>query len=141
MQVNQKVKKRYIAFLWDCYEQKTGNYKDTLAKHRVDGSLFTTLRNLGYITSVNHATFNWTGNILNNERVEQIIGLHIDKVRAYHAEYRKRKKEIKAQEEHNNDPKYEGEYVDFPPKMTEKEAIEFLKSKGYEIFRVERRQL
>jgi len=122
--------KKYAAFIEECFHKRTFDLKQMLHKHNVDGSLITTLSKLEMVILVSKGVYNWIGNTLTQSDIDGIIQLHRDRAKMY-KEKRDRRKEL----EQGNNPESK-------PSITEEQAVEFLKSiGGYEIYKVERKQL
>jgi hypothetical protein len=141
----QKTEKKYADFIKDCYKEMTFSQKAMLAKHKVDASLFQTMRKDQFIVAVSTDVFNWIEGKPNEVSIKRIIDSHRERVKVYvkrRAEkYRKNKEIEELVSRPAPKPRFEY-YTPTPEPITEQSAIEFLKSiGGYEIFKVERKQL
>lgn len=144
----QKTEKKYADFIKDCYKERTFSQSAMLSKHKVDASLFQTMRKEHFIVSVSADVCNWIEDKPNDVSIKRIIDSHRERVKAYvkrRAEkYRKQKAiaELVSHPAPEPTPRPMFEYTPNPAPMTEESAIAFLKSVGgYEIFKVERKQL
>lgn len=144
----QKTEKKYADFIKDCYKEKTFSHKSMLAKHKVDASLFQTMRKDQFIVSVSADVSNWIESKPNEVSIKRLIDSHRERVKIYvkrRAEkYRKEKaiEEIATRPAPEPTPRPLFEYIPTAEPMTEESAVAFLKSiGGYEIFKVERKQL
>jgi hypothetical protein len=130
----QKTDKKYADFIKDCEKKRTFSIKEMLAKHKVDAAIVTTMRQEEIIVSVTADVCNWIESVPNAVMISRIIEAH-----------RQRKAKEKQIKEVANRPAptdtYRFKYVE-PTPMTEEGAVAFLKSLGgYEIYKVERKQL
>jgi hypothetical protein len=130
----QKTHKKYADFINDCYSEMTFSIKGMLAKHKIDAAIVTTLRQEHCIVSVTADTSNWIEGKPNDVMISRIVEAHRDRITKYRlARKRKLKEKPKPQFDY---------YVPTPEPITEESAVAFLKSiGGYEIFKVERKQL
>lgn len=141
----QKTEKKYADFIKDCYKEMTFSQSAMLSKHKVDASLFQTMRKEHFIVSVSADVCNWIEAKPNEVSIKRIIDSHRERVKAYvkrRAEkYRKQKAIAELVSHPAPEPKPEPLFS-FTAQMTEEDAVAFLKSVGgYEIFKVERKQL
>jgi len=142
--IKDKTRKKYSAFIDDCAHQKTFVVSSIIKNHKVDASIITTLRHEGYVASVTTDVCNWIVSMPTSDMVDRIIASHKERVKRY-AEQRKKRNKLReemdkasvvaAAEEAN------AQFIPEPSTMSERDAIEFLKSRGYEIYKVERKQL
>jgi len=142
----QKTEKKYADFIKDCYKERTFSQSAMLTKHKVDASLFQTMRKDQFIVSVSADVCNWIEDKPNEVSIKRLIDSHRERVRVYvkrRAEkYRKEKAIAELVSNPEPKPRPMFEYTPNPAPMTEESAIAFLKSVGgYEIFKVERKQL
>lgn len=138
----QKTDKKYADFIKDCEKKRTFSFKEMLAKHKVDAAIITTMRQEECIASVTADLCNWIEGIPNEVMVRRIIESHRQRITTYRLNRQNKVKQIK---EVANRPAptdtYRFKYVE-PAPMTEEGAVAFLKSLGgYEIYKVERKQL
>jgi hypothetical protein len=126
--------KKYAAFINDCYEQKTFDLRQLLQKHRVDGSLISTLSSMDLVVSVRSGVYNWVGDFpLTPNSIELIIYRHRERAKAYRL---KREEKVILRRVGPVAPGHQ------EPTITEQQAVDFLKSiGGYEIYKVERKQV
>jgi len=142
----QKTDKKYNDFIRECADKKTFSIKAMLAKHKVDAAIITTMRQEECIASVTADLCNWIEGIPNEVMIRRIIEAHRQRIVRYRLNRESKAKEKQIQEVANRPaPKptdtYRFKYVE-PETMTEESAVAFLKSLGgYEIFKVERKQL
>jgi hypothetical protein len=144
----QKTEKKYADFIKDCYKEMTFSQRAMLTKHKVDASLFQTMRKDQFIVSVSADVCNWIEGKPNEVSIKRLIDSHRERVKVYVKRRAEKYRKEKAIEELANHPAPEFkprpmfEYTPTPEPMTEESAVEFLKSiGGYEIFKVERKQL
>jgi hypothetical protein len=145
----QKTEKKYADFIKDCYKEKTFSQSAMLTKHRVDASLFQTMRKDQFIVSVSADVCNWIEGKPNEVSIKRLIDSHRERVKVYVKRRAEKCRKERAIEEFANHPAPESKpspmfeyYVPTPEAMTEESAVAFLKSiGGYEIFKVERKQL
>jgi hypothetical protein len=140
----EKTDKKYADFIKDCYKEMTFSIKSMLAKHKVDAAIIVTMRHEGCIVSVTADVCNWIEPKPNEVMLSRIIEAHRDRINMYRLARLNKKKEKHVQEVANRpEPTdtYRFKYVE-PEPMTEQGAVAFLKSLGgYEIYKVERKQL
>lgn len=129
MKQNQAItEKKYSAFITDCFQSKTFDAISLSRKHEVDSSLITTLSNLGSVVLMKKGVYNWIGPYPTQEVIQAIIEAHRERMR----QYRNNRAQKKEQQE-ASDP---------VPSITEEQAVNLLKSLGgYEIYKIERKQL
>ena len=132
----QKTHKKYADFINDCYSEMTFSIKSMVSKHKIDAAIITTLRQEGCIVSVTADTSNWIETKPNEVMINRIIESHRQRITTYRLNRLKKVKEKQI-------PAPNLEWYTPPPEpITEQSAIAFLKSLGgYEIFKVERKQL
>lgn len=145
MKARAKTDKKYADFIKDCANAKTFSIKAMLEKHKVDAAIITTMRQEECIASVTADLSNWIEGIPNEVMVRRIIESHRQRITTYRLNRLKKVKEKQIQEVASRpapEPaKYRFKYVE-PEPMTEESAVAFLKSLGgYEIYKVERKQL
>ena len=140
----EKTAKKYADFIKDCYKERTFSIKGMLAKHKIDAAIVTTMRQEHCIVSVSADVCNWIESKPNEVMISRIIEAHRQRITKYRLarEHKAKQKDI---EEIATRPAptdtYRFKYVE-PEPMTEHGAVAFLKSiGGYEIFKVERKQL
>lgn len=105
-----------------------------LAKHHIDAAIVTTLRQEHCIVSVTADTSNWIEGKPNDVMISRIVEAHRERITKYRLA---RKSKLKEKPK----PQFDY-YVPTPEPITEESAVAFLKSiGGYEIFKVERKQL
>jgi len=138
----QKTDKKYADFIKDCEKKRTFSIKEMLAKHKVDAAIITTMRQEEIIVSVTADLCNWIESTPNEVMIRRIIEAHRQRITTYRLT-RQRKIKEKQIKEVANRPAPQFEYYTPPPEpITEQSAVEFLKSiGGYEIYKVERKQL
>ena len=130
----QRTHKKYADFINDCYSERTFSIKGMLAKHHIDAAIVTTLRQEHCIVSVTADTSNWIEGKPNDVMISRIVEAHRDRIAKYRLA---RKSKLKAKDEYVSERLFQ-----FNPPMSEESAVAFLKSLGgYEIFKVERKQL
>ena len=144
MRQKEKTAKKYADFIKDCYKEMTFSIKGMLAKHKIDAAIVTTMRHEHCIVSVSADVCNWIESKPNEVMISRIIESHRDRINKYRLarEHKAKEKVIKeiATRPAPTDT-YKFKYVE-PEPMTEEGAVAFLKSLGgYEIFKVERKQL
>ncbi len=144
MSQKEKTAKKYADFIKDCYKERTFSIKGMLAKHKIDAAIITTMRQEDCIVSVSADVSNWIESKPNEVMIRRIIEAHRDRINKYRLA-RQHKAKQKQIEEVATRPAptdtYKFKYVEHVP-MTEDGAVAFLKSLGgYEIFKVERKQL
>ena len=140
----QKTHKKYADFINDCYSERTFSIKSMVSKHKVDAAIITTLRQEECIVSVTADTSNWIETKPNEVMINRIIESHRQRLAQYRLARQIKLKEKNIQELVSRPaPEYVSERLfQFNPHMTEESAVAFLKSLGgYEIFKVERKQL
>jgi hypothetical protein len=129
----EKTNKKYAEFIKDCAKEKTFSIKKMLAKHKVDASIITTMRQESIIVSVSADISNWTGSIPNEGLTSRIIEMHRQRAVTYRLARESKKKLVEESVPEKG--------LDIPL-ITEEQAVLFLKSLGcYEIYKVERKQL
>jgi hypothetical protein len=134
----QKTHKKYADFINDCYSERTFSIKSMVSKHKVDAAIISTLRQEECIVSVTADTSNWIEAKPNEVMINRIIESHRQRITKYRLA---RQSKLKAKENQIPAPNLEW-YTPPPEPITEQSAIAFLKSLGgYEIFKVERKQL
>lgn len=141
----QKTDKKYADFIKDCEKKRTFSIKEMLAKHKVDAAIVTTMRQEEIIVSVTADVCNWIESVPNEVMISRIIEAHRQRITTYRLNRQKKVKEKQIQEVATRPaPKpmtYKFHYTE-PEPMTEESAVAFLKSLGgYEIYKVERKQL
>jgi hypothetical protein len=141
----QKTNKKYADFIKDCAKDRTFSIKAMLAKHKVDAAIVTTMRQEQCIVSVTSDLCNWIESTPNEVMLSRIIEAHRQRITTYRLTRQSKIKEKRIKEVANRpapDPiTYRFNYVE-PEPMTEESAVAFLKSLGgYEIYKVERKQL
>lgn len=141
----QKTDKKYNDFIRECADKKTFSIKAMLAKHKVDAAIITTMRQEDCIASVTADLCNWIEGIPNEVMLRRIVEAHRQRIVRYRLNRESKAKEKQIQEVASKPaPKpitYRFNYTE-PEPMTEESAVEFLKSiGGYEIYKVERKQL
>jgi len=140
----EKTAKKYADFIKDCYKEKTFSIKGMLAKHKIDASILCTMRQEDCIVSVSADVSNWIESAPNDVMISRIIEAHRQRITKYRLarEHKAKQKQIEqvATRPAPTDT-YRFKYVE-PEPMTEESAVAFLKSLGgYEIYKVERKQL
>jgi hypothetical protein len=138
----QKTDKKYNDFIRECADKKTFSIKAMLAKHKIDAAIITTMRQEECIASVTADLSNWIEGIPNEVMIRRIIEAHRERITLYRLNRQSKLKEKQIQEVATRPaPKFEY-FVPTPDPITEESAVEFLKSiGGYEIYKVERKQL
>ena len=138
----QKTDKKYADFIKDCEKKRTFSAKEMLAKHKVDAAIITTMRYEECIASVTTDLCNWIEGVPNDVMIRRIIESHRERITLYRLNRQSKIKE-KQIEEVANRPAPNHEWFTPPTEpITEQSAVEFLKAiGGYEIFKVERKQL
>jgi hypothetical protein len=124
----EKTNRKYAELFRDCAKEKTFSIKKMLAKHKVDASIVTTMRQEECIVSVSADVCNWIESTPNEVMTSRIIESHRQRAKLYRIH-----RELRQKDEPNKTPE---------PTITEEQAVAFLKSLGgYEIYKVERKQL
>jgi hypothetical protein len=138
----QKTDKKYAEFIKDCAKDRTFSIKAMLAKHKIDAAIITTMRQEEIIVSVTADLSNWIESVPNDVMISRIIEAHRQRITSYRLT-RQRKIKDKQIKEVANRPAPNHEWFTPPTEpMTEESAVEFLKNiGGYEIYKVERKQL
>ena len=140
----QKTDKKYADFIKDCEKKRTFSIKEMLAKHKVDAAIVTTMRQEEIIVSVTADVCNWIESVPNAVMISRIIEAHRQRITTYRLNRLKKIKEKQIKEVANRPAPtdtYRFKYVE-PTPITEESAVAFLKSLGgYEIYKVERKQL
>lgn len=132
----QKTEKKYSDFIRECADKGTFSIKAMIAKHKVDAAIVTTMRQEECITSVTADLSNWIETKPNEVMINRIIESHRQRITMYRLNRLK-----KVKEKQITTPNLEW-YTPPPEPITEQSAVAFLKSLGgYEIFKVERKQL
>jgi len=144
MSQKEKTDKKYADFIKDCYKEKTFSIKGMLAKHKIDAAIITTMRQEQFIVSVSADVCNWIEPKPNEVSIRHLIEAHRQRITKYRLA-RESKAKAKTVKEIATRPAptdtYKFKYVEHEP-MTEESAVAFLKSLGgYEIFKIERKQL
>jgi len=130
----QKTEKKYSDFIRECANKGTFSIKVMVSKHQVDAAIITTMRQEECIASVTADLCNWIETKPNDVMISRIIEAHRDRITKYRLA---RKSKLKEKPK----PQFDY-YVPTPEPITEESAVAFLKSiGGYEIFKVERKQL
>ena len=130
----QKTHKKYADFINDCYSERTFSIKSMVSKHKIDAAIVSTLRQEECIVSVTADTSNWIEGKPNEVMISRIVDAHRDRITKYRLA---RKSKLKAKDEYVSERLFQ-----FNAPMTEESAVAFLKSLGgYEIFKIERKQL
>ena len=145
MKARAKTDKKYADFIKDCANVRTFSIKAMLEKHKVDAAIITTMRQEDCIASVTADLSNWIASNPNEVMIRHIIDAHRQRITMYRLNRLKKVKEKQVKEvasrpapEHSA---YKFYYTELDP-MTEESAVAFLKSLGgYEIYKVERKQL
>jgi hypothetical protein len=128
----EKTNRKYAEFIRDCAKEKTFSIKKMLAKHKVDASIITTMRQEECIVSVSADVCNWIESIPNEVMISRIIETHRQRAVVYRLARESKEKVVK-----ESMP-----CAPSTPLITEQQAVQFLKNLGcYEIFKVERKQL
>jgi len=136
----QKTDKKYADFIKDCEKKRTFSTKEMLAKHKVDAAIITTMRKEEVIVSVTADLCNWIESAPNEVMIRRIIESHRQRITTYRLT-RQRKIKEKQINEVASRPAPMFEYTPTAV-LTEEQAVEFLKAiGGYEIYKVERKQL
>ena len=138
----QKTNKKYADFIKDCAKDRTFSIKAMLAKHKVDAAIVTTMRQEECIVSVTSDLCNWIESTPNEVMLSRIIEAHRQRITTYRLTRQSKIKEKRIKEVASR-PAPQFEYYTPPTEpITEESAVEFLKSiGGYEIYKVERKQL
>jgi predicted TIM-barrel fold metal-dependent hydrolase len=140
----QKTDKKYADFIKDCEKKRTFSIKEMLAKHKVDAAIITTMRQEEIIVSVTADVCNWIESAPNAVMISRIIESHRERVTKYRLAREHKVKQKQIQEVATRPAptdRYRFTYVE-PEPMNEEGAVAFLKSiGGYEIYKVERKQL
>lgn len=140
----QKTEKKYADFIKDCEKKRTFSIKEMLAKHKVDAAIVTTMRQEEIIVSVTADVCNWIESVPNAVMISRIIEAHRQRIVRYRLNRESKAKEKQIKEVANRPAPtdtYRFKYVE-PTPITEESAVAFLKSLGgYEIYKVERKQL
>lgn len=132
----QKTEKKYSDFIRECADKGTFSIKAMIAKHKVDAAIITTMRQEECITSVTADLSNWIETKPNEVMINRIIESHRQRITMYRLA-----RQSKLKEKQITKPNLEW-YTPPPEPITEQSAVAFLKSLGgYEIFKVERKQL
>lgn len=132
----QKTEKKYSDFIRECADKGTFSIKAMIAKHKVDAAIVTTMRQEECITSVTADLSNWIETKPNEVMINRIIESHRQRITKYRLA-----RQSKLNEKKIAKPNLEW-YTPPPEPITEESAVAFLKSLGgYEIFKVERKQL
>jgi hypothetical protein len=135
----EKTDKKYADFIKDCYKEMTFSIKGMLAKHKVDAAIIVTMRHEGCIVSVTADVCNWIEHKPNEVMIRRIIDAHLDRVNTYRLTRLSKERDIK---ELASRPAPKFDYYTPTAVLTEESAVEFLKAiGGYEIYKVERKQL
>lgn len=145
MKARAKTDKKYADFIKDCANAKTFSIKAMLEKHKIDAAIITTMRQEDCIASVTADLSNWIEGIPNEVMMRRIIESHRQRITTYRLNRLKKVKEKQIQEVASKPAPepitYRFSYTE-PEPMTEESAVAFLKSiGGYEIYKVERKQL
>jgi hypothetical protein len=145
MKARAKTDKKYADFIKDCAKDRTFSIKAMLEKHKVDAAIITTMRQEDCITSVTADLSNWIASNPNEVMIRHIIDAHRQRITMYRLNRLKKVKEKQIQEVASRPAPqpitYRFNYTE-PEPMTEESAVAFLKSLGgYEIYKVERKQL
>lgn len=148
MSRKERTSKKYADFIKECATKGTFSVRAMLDKHKVDASIITTMRQEECIVSVTADLSNWITSKPNEVLINRIIESHRDRLLKYRLARESKAKEKQMQEVASRPaPKttelstYKFNYVE-PAPMTEEGAVAFLKSLGgYEIYKVERKQL
>jgi hypothetical protein len=142
MKARAKTDKKYADFIKDCANARTFSIKAMLEKHKVDAAIITTMRQEDCIASVTADLSNWIASNPNEVMIRHIIDAHRQRITMYRLNRLKKVKEKEIQEVATRPaPKFEY-FIPPTEPMTEESAVEFLKSiGGYEIYKVERKQL
>jgi len=132
----QKTEKKYSDFIRECADKGTFSIKAMVYKHKVDAAIITTMRQEECITSVTADLSNWIETKPNEVMISRIIESHRQRITMYRLN-----RKSKVNEKQITKPNLE--WCTPPPEpITEESAVAFLKSLGgYEIFKVERKQL
>ena len=136
----QKTDKKYADFIKDCEKKRTFSTKEMLAKHKVDAAIITTMRQEEIIVSVTADLCNWIESAPNEVMIRRIIESHRQRITTYRLT---RQRKIK-QKEIEGIAVRPAPMFEYTPTavLTEEQAVEFLKAiGGYEIYKVERKQL
>ena len=132
----QKTEKKYSDFIRECADKGTFSIKAMIAKHKVDAAIVTTMRQEECITSVTADLSNWIETKPNEVMINRIINAHRQRITKYRLA-----RQSKLKEKQITKPNLEW-YTPPPEPITEQSAVAFLKSiGGYEIFKIERKQL
>jgi hypothetical protein len=122
--------KKYSAFIRECQAAKTFSFYDMRNKYKIDGSLLSALRDVEAVVPVSNGVYNWIHtDPIDDEWVDIVIQKHQTKIE----EYKKNREARKLGQQAGTS--------DQLPEITEQQAIALLKSMGYEIYKVERKQL
>jgi hypothetical protein len=136
----QKTDKKYADFIKDCEKKRTFSAKEMLAKHKVDAAIITTMRQEEIIVSVTADLCNWIESVPDEAMIRLIIDAHRERIVRYRLT-RQNKVKQKQIKEVATRPAPMFEYTPTAV-LTEEQAVEFLKAiGGYEIYKVERKQL
>jgi hypothetical protein len=140
----QKTDKKYADFIKDCEKKRTFSAKEMLAKHKVDAAIITTMRQEDIIVSVTADLCNWIDSAPDEAMIRRIIDAHRQRIVRYRLTRQNKVKQNQVKEVATRPAPtdtYRFKYVE-PAHMTEEGAVAFLKSLGgYEIYKVERKQL
>lgn len=140
----QKTDKKYADFIKDCEKKRTFSTKEMLAKHKVDAAIITTMRQEEIIVSVTADLCNWIDSSPDEAMIRRIIDAHRQRIVRYRLARQNKVKQKQVKEVATRPAPtdtYRFKYVE-PAPMTEEGAVAFLKSLGgYEIYKVERKQL
>lgn len=132
----EKTDKKYADFIRECASRGSFPIKSMLAKYRVDPAIITTMRQEECVTSLTSDVCNWIETKPNEVMISRIIDSHRNRVINYRLA---RKNKIKSEAAPTDTYKFK---LVEPEVMTEQSAVAFLKSLGgYEIFKIERKQL
>mgnify|MGYP000568719513 CR=1 FL=1 len=123
--------KKYSAFIRECQAAKTFSFYDMRNKYKINASLLSALRDAGAVVAVGNGVYNWIHtDPIDDQWIDIVIGFHQSKSEGYQKNREARKLEQKKTDTSNQ-----------LPEITEQQAIALLKSMGYEIYKVERKQL
>jgi hypothetical protein len=123
--------KKYSAFIRECQAAKTFSFHDMRNKYKINASLLSALRDVEAVVPVGNGVYNWIHtDPIDEEWIDVVIGFHQSKSK----EYQKNREARKLEQQ-------QAGASDQLPEITEQQAIALLKSMGYEIYKVERKQL
>lgn len=126
---SKQAEERWALLLKECSRSKTFNYQQIRKKAGVDAKVFITLRKLNWIVPSTKGHYNWIATKpLTTEQLSVFFNEHRQTMRVYN--YKKKPEVI--------------DRVVFKtlPEITEEQAIEcLLRAGGYEIFKVEKKQI